>query len=141
VTIDFFFFHQHQDHFLHGIDYKYGFTQNLKFSLFELREVEFLGDIFYIPSNVEQNLTENYGDWRTPQSSYVVTVESPAIVDKGSLKHQFIGIMELLRSINKFKSTKRIQRILTYWDGLGGDLVSVETRNRLNDWMSVQNSQ
>ncbi len=140
VTIDFFFFHRHQDHFLHGIDYKYGFTQNLKFSLFELNEIEFLGDLFYIPSNVEQNLTENYGDWRTPQSSYVVTVESPALLNKGSCKHQFIALMELLRSMNKFKSAKRMKRILNYWDGLGTDLISVETRSRLNDWMSIQNS-
>jgi hypothetical protein len=138
VAIDFFFFHPHADHFLHGIDYKYGFTQNLRFSSFALKEVDFLGDRFWIPDNADQNLTENYGDWRTPQSSYVVTVESPALVDKGSDKHRFMVLIELMRSVQTFKSVKRAQRILACCDALGIDPLSAQLHRRLNDWMAWQ---
>ena len=136
VTIDFFFFHPHADHFLHGIDYKYGFTQNLRFSRFGLKEVDFLEDKFLIPDNAEQNLFENYGDWRTPQSSYVVTVESPALMDKGSLKHQFIALMEIMRSITKHNSAKRTQRVLDYCAQIDMPLLSDEVMERLNEWLA-----
>ncbi len=138
VAIDFFFFHPKADHLLHGIDYKYGFTQNLRFSPFELTEVDFLGDRFWIPDNADQNLTENYGDWRTPQSSYVVTVESPALVDKGSEKHQFMVLIELMRSVQTFKSVKRAKRILACCDTLGIDPLSAQLHRGLSDWMTSQ---
>lgn len=138
ITIDFFFFHPHTDHFLHGIDYKYGFTQNLRFSPFGLKEVDFLGEKFFIPDNAEQNLSENYGDWLTPQSSYVVTVESPALVEKCSLKHQFITVIELLRCVNKFKSVKRAQRILDCCEELHMQPLSAELKARLYEWMAWQ---
>jgi len=141
VTIDFFFFHPHADHYLHGIDYKYGFTQNLRFSRFGLKEVDFLGEAFLIPDNPEHNLSENYGDWRTPQSSYVVTVESPALVDPGSLKHQFIAIVELMRSVNKYQSVDRVQRILNFCEQRGMALLSDETLGHLHDWMARQRLQ
>jgi hypothetical protein len=136
ITIDFFFFHPHADHFLHGIDYKYGFTQNLRFSRFGLKEVDFLGDKFLIPDNAEQNLFENYGDWRTPQSSYVVTVESPALVDKGSHKHQFIALIEIMRSIKQYDSAQRTQRVLNYCAQIDMPILSDEVMGRLNEWMT-----
>lgn len=138
IAIDFFFFHPHADHFLHGIDYKYGFTQNLRFSPFALQEVDFLGDRFWIPDNADQNLSENYGDWRTPQSSYVVTVESPALVDKGSEKHQFMVLIELLRSVQTQRSVKRVQRIVDCCEAVGMNPLSAQLQSRLNDWMAWQ---
>lgn len=138
VAIDFFFFHPHGDHFLHGIDYKYGFTQNFRFSPFALKEVDFLGERFWIPDNADQNLTENYGDWRTPQSSYVVTVESPALMDKGSDKHLFILLIELMRSVQTFHSAKRLQRILACAQDLGIDPISENLRRRLDEWQAWQ---
>jgi hypothetical protein len=138
VAIDFFFFHPNGDHFLHGIDYKYGFTQNFKFSNFALKEVDFLGERFWIPDNADQNLTENYGDWRTPQSSYVVTVESPALMDKGSDKHMFILLIELMRSVKTFHSVKRVQRILACAQELGIDPLSDNLRCRLDKWQARQ---
>lgn len=136
ITIDFFFFHPHEDHFLHGIDYKYGFTQNLRFSRFGLKEVDFLDDKFLIPDNAEQNLFENYGDWRTPQSSYVVTVESPALVNKGSLKHKFIALIEIVRSIKQYNSARRAQRVSDYCDQIDMPILSDEMMGRLNEWMA-----
>lgn len=138
VAIDFFFFHPKADHLLHGIDYKYGFTQNLRFSPFELTEVDFLGERFWIPDNADQNLTENYGDWRTPQSSYVVTVESPALVDKGSEKHQFMVLIELMRSVQTFKSVRRVERILACCDAMGIRPLSDQLHRSLCHWMAVQ---
>lgn len=138
VAIDFFFFHPKDDHFLHGIDYKYGFTQNLRFSQFELKEVNFLGERFWIPDNADQNLTENYGDWRTPQSSYVVTIESPALVNKGSDKHQFMVLIELMRSVQTFKSVKRVQRILASCEALGIQPLSDQLNRSLNHWLTSQ---
>lgn len=138
VAIDFFFFHPKSDHLLHGIDYKYGFTQNLRFSPFELTEVDFLGERFLIPDNADQNLTENYGDWRTPQSSYVVTVESPALVDKGSEKHQFMVLIELMRSVQTFKSVRRVKRILACCDAMGIQPMSDQLNRSLSHWMAVQ---
>jgi hypothetical protein len=136
ITIDFFFFHPHAHYFLHGIDYKYGFTQNLKFSAFGLKEVDFLGDKFLIPENAEQNLYENYGDWRRPQSSYVVTVESPALVDKGSLKHQFIALMEIMSSINKYDSPQRARRVVDHCRQINMPILSDEVMGRLNEWLA-----
>ncbi|MFM6939518.1 MAG: hypothetical protein ACKOUD_02725, partial [Rhodoluna sp.] len=138
VAIDFFFFHPKADHLLHGIDYKYGFTQNLRFSPFGLTEVDFLGERFWIPDNAEQNLAENYGDWRTPQSSYVVTVESPALVDKGSEKHQFMVLIELMRSVQTFKSARRVRRILACCDAAGIQPFSDELNRSLNQWLALQ---
>lgn len=138
MVIDFFFFHPRDDHFLHGIDYKYGFTQNLRFSRFGLKEVDFLGDRFWIPDNADQNLTENYGDWRTPQSSYVVTVESPALLEPTSAKHQFMVLIELMRSIDSNKSVRRVQRILDCCKRLGMNPLSEHLQARLSDWISHQ---
>jgi tetratricopeptide (TPR) repeat protein len=138
VAVDFFFFHPHSDHFLHGIDYKYGFTQNFRFSPFGLKEIDFLGERFFIPDNAEKNLVENYGDWKTPQSSYVVTVEAPVLVQKGSEKHQFIALIELMRSVETFNSVKRVQRILDCCNALDMHVLSTELEHRLNDWMVRQ---
>jgi hypothetical protein len=98
--------------------------------------VDFLGDKFLIPDNAEQNLFENYGDWRTPQSSYVVTVESPALVDKGSHKHQFIALIEIMRSIKQYDSAQRTQRVLNYCAQIDMPILSDEVMGRLNEWLA-----
>ncbi len=97
-----------------------------------------MGERFWIPDNADQNLTENYGDWRTPQSSYVVTVESPALMDKGSDKHLFILLIELMRSVQTFHSAKRLQRILACAQDLGIDPISENLRRRLDEWQTWQ---
>ena len=68
----------------------------------------------------------------------MVTVESPALVDKGSEKHQFMVLIELMRSVQSFKSVKRVQRILSCCDALGIDPLSAQLHRGLNDWMAAQ---
>jgi hypothetical protein len=114
VTIDFFIFHDKGDHFLHGIEYQDGFTQNFKFSKFNLIDWVFLNEKFYVPDNWDLMLSENYGLWDQKIENYVVTVESPAIVDKGSLKHQMLASLEIFKTIYNDLNHKRVKRILDY---------------------------
>lgn len=111
MAVDFFFFHDKTDHFLHGIDFDMGFTQNFRFSKFDLQEVEFLDELFYAPSDIDRNLSENYGDWRTPVPSYVVTVESPALCEKCSDVQLLIANLETLKIMVKNGKPERLDRI------------------------------
>jgi hypothetical protein len=111
MAVDFFLFHDKGDHFLHGIDFDMGFTQNFQFSKFDLDEVNFLGDNFYVPSDIDRNLSENYGDWRIPAPSYVVTVESPALCHRESPTQLLLSYLEILKTLVKGGKPERIRRI------------------------------
>lgn len=54
---------------------------------FELMEVDFLGGRYFIPSNHDVYLTENYGDWRIPNSDFETFVDTPnmEVTVKGQL--------------------------------------------------------
>jgi len=111
MAVDFFMFHDKGDHFLHGIDFDMGFTQNFQFSKFDLDEVNFLGDNFYVPSDIDRNLSENYGDWRIPAPSYVVSVESPALCHRESPTQLLLSYLEILKTLVKGGKPERIRRI------------------------------
>lgn len=111
VATDIFIFHEQEDCFLHGIDFEMGFTQNFKFSKFDIIEVTFLGDVFYIPSNFEKNLEENYGTWKEKIENYIVTIESPSIEDKDSIIQLLITQVELLKTMLENLDIERINRI------------------------------
>jgi len=115
-AVDFFLFHDKKDYLLHGINFDMGFVQNFKFSNFELEEVDFLGEKFFVPGDVDLNLTENYGDWRTPATSYIVVVESPAILRDNPDISKLLVYQEVLRTIIKDMNPMRIRRILSYLD-------------------------
>jgi len=115
IAADIFIFHDMGDHFLHGIDFDMGLTQKFRFSKFELEEVEFLSEHFYVPSDIDRNLSENYGDWRSPTPSYVVTLESPALCDKDSETQLLLTYLELLKTLlndNSFERIKRIHKLI-----------------------------
>jgi hypothetical protein len=133
-AVDFFLFHDHGDHFLHGIDFELGFTQNFRFSRFGLSEIDFLGDRFYVPDDIDRNLTENYGDWRTPVSSYVVIVESPAIVHTRPDISDTLVYQEVLRTLLKNMKPARIRRILAHLERTGRTVFDDSTRQRLVQW-------
>lgn len=135
VAIDVFFYHDKGDHFLHGIDFQYGYTENFQFSKFKLEEVDFLGDKFWIPDNPALKLQENYGDWETPLPGYVVSVESPGICDKGGLPHRVSAHLELLKAMTTKKSHDKVRRILNYCNTSGYALISDELHNTLNEWL------
>jgi len=137
MAIDFFFFHDKGDHFLHGIDFDLGFTQNFRFSKFDLQEVEFLEDRFYVPSDIDLNLRENYGDWRTPTSSYVVTVESPALCDTPYTRNLLV-YLEILKTIAKRMKPQRVVRILDYLDEQEHPVLDADVRLQLRAWCEQQ---
>lgn len=138
IAIDFFMFHDKGDHFLHGIDYQYGFTQNFKFSKFDLMETDFLGESFYIPDQWSRMLTENYGQWEIPEPSYVVTVESPGLPDRGSVKHRLIAHLELLKTINNGLKPLRAQRIVKAAQQVNPQLISQPLVEALDAWIDAQ---
>jgi hypothetical protein len=135
IAVDFFMFHDKGDHFLHGIDYQYGFTQNFRFSKFDLIETEFLGENFYIPDQWSRMLEENYGKWQTPEPAYVVTVESPGLTDQGSVKHQLIAQLELLKTILNGLKPQRAQRIVDAAKLTQLQLLSPRLIQRVEDWI------
>jgi hypothetical protein len=134
MAIDIFLFHEKDDHFLHGIDFDMNFTQNFKFSKFELKEIDFLNENFYAPANIDQNLKENYGDWKTPAPSYVVTVESPALCNTPKTRGILI-YMEILKTIVKGMNPQRIKRIMKYLDSNQEFALDEKTRQNLYSWL------
>jgi hypothetical protein len=138
MAVDFFLFHDHGDHFLHGIDFDMGFTQNFRFSKFGLNEAPFLGDLFFVPDNIERNLSENYGDWRKPASSYVVTVESPALMPEPVQPRLVLLYLELLKTLTKKLNPQRVRRILDHLKRSGWNALPAPTLARLEDWYTQQ---
>lgn len=137
MAVDFFLFHDKGDHFLHGIDFDMGFTQNFCFSKFELQEVEFLDERFYAPADIDRNLSENYGDWRTPAPSYVVTVESPVLCDVPTSRTLLV-YLEILKTITKRMKLQRVERILNHLDATDNPLLGSHLRQLLRDWCQRQ---
>jgi hypothetical protein len=133
MAVDFFLFHDKGDHYLHGIDFDMGFTQNFRFSKFDLQEVEFLDNLFYVPDNADRNLTENYGDWRTPATSYVVTVESPALCDTPESRTLLV-YLEVLKTITKHMKPQRVARILAHLQRSGLQAIPAQTLQKLDVW-------
>lgn len=140
MAVDFFLFHDKGDHFLHGIDFDMGFTQNFRFSKFGLQEVEFLGEHFYTPDAIDCNLSENYGDWRTPAPAYVVTVESPALCDTPESRTLLV-YLEILKTITKRMKPQRVVRILDHLDATHSDLLAHDVRDKLRGWCQKQLAQ
>lgn len=133
MAVDFFLFHDKGDHFLHGIDFDMGFTQNFRFSKFDLQEVDFLDESFYAPADIDRNLCENYGDWRTPVPSYVVTVESPALCDTPQSRTLLV-YLEILKTITKRMKPQRVVRILDHLDATHNPMLGDNVRQKLRDW-------
>ncbi len=140
MAVDFFFFHDRGDHYLHGIDSAVGFTQNFKFSKFGLRDVPFLGDTFSVPDDIDRNLSENYGNWRSPATSYVVTVESPALSTENPFSRQLWVNLELLRTITKGFKPVRAQRILDHVDAHNLPFISPAARVAVEAWIRHGNA-
>jgi hypothetical protein len=140
MAADIFLFHDKGDYFLHGIDFDMGFSQNFRFSKFGLQEVEFLDERFYAPDDIDRNLRENYGDWRTPAPSYVVTVESPALCDTPDTRTLLV-YMEILKTITKRMKPQRVMRVLDHLDAHSSPLLGSGVRQQLRHWCAAQLSQ
>lgn len=111
ITIDLFFGHPENGKLITGIDHDFGYLQKFAFTPFELQEIDFLGKKFFAPSDIDRNLTENFGDWRHPDPGYLSHLESPAIVDPGGLIYQVITRTQAIASLTK-KKTAKLERVI-----------------------------
>lgn len=113
MAFDIFFYHDKGHYFLHGIDNRYGYTQNFQFSKFNLIEKEFMGHNFYLPENFEINLSENYGpNWQVPEPNYFVKIESPAIAIKSGLMFTLVAYLEMISVMKSAKSRTKGDALL-----------------------------
>lgn len=136
TALDIFLFHNKDDHYLYGIDFDIGYTLNFKFNKFNLQEVNFLGDIFYAPANIDQHLQENYGDWETPIPGYVVPIESPAIV-KSPEAYKLTTYIEIFKNIIEAKNHKKVIRIIDYINANNIEYISIKLKDRIVKWCKI----
>jgi hypothetical protein len=112
MSFDLFIYHDKGDHYLHGIDFLVGYTLHFRWTKFDLQEVDFLGDRFYAPSDIDLNMTENYGPgWRTPDPGYHVKLEAPAIANRASHVVNFLAHLEIADAIAKHRDKARLNRL------------------------------
>jgi len=114
ISIDMFFYHYEQDLLVTGINSEWGYIQKFGFTPLTLNECEFLGVNFYVPSDVDLNLAENYGNWRVPDPGYIAHLESPSMLEKGGLIHILIGRLMLAKALkeNDLKKAIRILKVM-----------------------------
>lgn len=112
MWIDVFVYHPQGSHWVTGVDFFFGYRQTFAFTPFELQEIEFLGVKMQAPANAELNLTENYGNWRVPDASYLSHLESPSTMDKGNLAYMVTARMSTL-SACLTKKTLKIEKVLS----------------------------
>jgi len=112
MWIDVFVYHPQGNHWVTGVDFFFGYRQTFAFTPFELQEIEFLGVKMQAPANAELNLTENYGNWRVPDASYLSHLESPSTMDKGNLAYMITARMSTLSACLS-KKTLKIEKVLS----------------------------
>ena len=112
MWIDVFVYHPQGEHWVTGVDFFFGYRQTFAFTPFELQEIEFLGVKMQAPANAELNLTENYGNWRVPDASYLSHLESPSTMDKGNLSYMITARLLMLSACLTKKNLK-IAKILS----------------------------
>jgi hypothetical protein len=112
MWIDVFVYHPQGKHWVTGVDFFFGYRQTFAFTPFELQEIEFLDVKMQAPANAELNLTENYGNWRVPDASYLSHLESPSTMDKGNLDYMLSARMLILSACLANKNLK-IEKVLS----------------------------
>lgn len=112
MWIDVFVYHPQGNHLMTGVDFFFGYRQTFAFTPFDLQEIEFLGVKMQAPANAELNLTENYGNWRVPDASYLSHLESPSTMDKGNMAYMITARMSMLSACLK-KQNLKIEKILS----------------------------
>lgn len=112
--IDIFIYFDQGDKLVTGVDFFFGYRQTFAFTPFELKPVNFLGVDMYVPSDADLNLTENFGNWREPDASYISHLESPSTMHKGGLEHLLTARLMALGAIlqRKPKKLRKVVEIL-----------------------------
>ena len=93
ITIDFFLHHQAANMLWHGSS-----IHRWENAAFDLQKEDFLGVKVYVPTNVEQYLTENYGDWRTPIKSFDCSTGTPNL----TIAKNFLSFALFLKRLRVF---------------------------------------
>lgn len=104
MWIDIFVYHPQDDHFVTGVDFFFGYRQTFAFTPFSLKDVNFLGVNMKIPADAELNLTENYGDWKSPDPAYLSHLESPSTMNKGGLPYMVTARLSALSALTTLHS-------------------------------------
>lgn len=114
MAIDIFVYRRQGDKLITGVHTDMGYTQTFAFTPFDLQEVDFVGIKIHAPRDIDLNLTENFGDWRTPDPGYISHLESPSTMDVGGAVYMLVTRLALLKSISQSNadSGKRVCRIL-----------------------------
>lgn len=109
IPVDVFIYHPEGGQYVTGVQADLGYLQKFGFTPFELEEVDFLGIKIHVPSDVDRNLCENYGNWREPDPGYISHLESPSTLDVGGLVYQLVGRVKSLEAVlcNKRKTLLR----------------------------------
>jgi hypothetical protein len=111
IWIDVFIYHDTGDKFMTGVDFQFGYRQTFEFSKFHPIKVDFHNLKTYTPSNFEENLSENFGNWKEPDVNYISHVESPSIMDYGGIPHQLTYRFWLIRAIQS-KSIEKLNKLI-----------------------------
>lgn len=111
VSIDIFIYHAEAGKLVTGVESYFGYLQRFAFTPFELKAVRFLGIDFYVPSDVELNLAENFGDWRQSDPDYISHLQSPSTMDVGGLVFQIVARVRALEAIRAGKPEK-LRRVI-----------------------------
>ena len=106
MAIDVFVYHRVGNKLRTGVQNTFGYLQNFDFTPFELQAIEFVGVPTHAPDNIDLNLRENFGDWRTPDPHYISHLQSPSTVDVGGPIYLLVARLELLRYIVEEKPIK-----------------------------------
>jgi hypothetical protein len=76
-------------------------------SPFELKEIEFLGERQYVPSDPERYLDENYGNWRVPEPNFDARIDAPNVEITDQDYFDTLLYFSLLDAVVKGNSVKR----------------------------------
>jgi phosphorylcholine metabolism protein LicD len=114
IAIDVFLFHKIKNKFVTAITHTFGYTEFFEYTPFEPVPVKFNGIEFYVPSDVDKNLTENFGNWKIPDKEYLSHLEAPSIVDMGGPVWMIAARCILVNAIykKKFNILERVTSLL-----------------------------
>ncbi|MFM8541973.1 MAG: hypothetical protein ACKOAM_01750, partial [Chakrabartia sp.] len=111
VWIDLFVYSERDGGLVTGVDFQFGYRQTFKFTPFDLVPIDFLNVSLYAPADIDRNLQENFGNWKTPDPSYISHLESPSTMDKGGWVHLLTARIWIIRAIQEGK-TLRLQKAI-----------------------------
>ena len=112
MWIDLFLYHEVDGQWVTGVDFFFGYRQTFGFTPFELKPVKFLGVDMYVPEDTDLNLTENFGNWRVSDPSYISHLESPSTLHKGELPHMLTARVSAIQAITN-RNPHKLRKIVS----------------------------